>query len=189
MLRERPRGMVDVELDGGPWRTVPADAVVRSGLLVGRTLDREAARTLARELRRSKALGAAVTALRHRDLSSRRLDQRLAARGVGESARADALTALERSGVLDDNRAAEGRARGLAARGQGDAAIRFRLKEEGFPPEVVADALARLAPEAERARGLVQRRGPGPVTARWLASRGFDESVVEDAAGGLAPEE
>jgi len=189
MLRERPRGMVDVELDGGPWRTVPADAVVRSGLLVGRTLDREAARTLARELRRSKALGAAVTALRHRDLSSRRLDQRLAARGVGESARADALTALERSGVLDDNRAAEGRARGLAARGQGDAAIRFRLEEEGFPPEVVADALARLAPEAERARGLVQRRGPGPVTARWLASRGFDESVVEDAAGGLAPEE
>jgi SOS response regulatory protein OraA/RecX len=180
--------MVDVELDGEPWRTMPADAVVRSGLLVGRELGRDAARTLARELRRSKALGAAVTALRHRDLSSQRLDQRLASRGVGAVARADALAALERSGVIDDNRAAEGRARGLARRGQGDAAIRFRLEEEGFAAEVVADALARLDPEADRARALVARRGGGPVTARWLASRGFDADVVDNAAGGFAPE-
>ena len=180
--------MVDVELDGDPWRTMPADAVVRSGLLVGRELDRGAARTLARELRRFKALGAAVTALRHRDLSSQRLDQRLASRGVGPVARADALAALERSGVIDDNRAAEGRARGLAQRGQGDAAIRFRLEEEGFAAEVVADALAQLDPEVDRARALVARRGPGPATARWLASRGFDADAVESAVGGFAPE-
>lgn len=178
--------MVDVELDGEAWRTVPADAVARTGLLVGRPLDRPAARALARELRRVKALGAAVTALRHRDLSSQRLDRRLAARGIGESARADALAALERSGVIDDDRAAEGRARGLAKRGQGDAAIQYRLSEEGFAREVVADAIARLDPELERAREVVRRRGPGPVTARWLLARGFGASVVEDAAGGFA---
>ena len=50
-LHERPRGRVEIQLDGAPWRLVPADAVVRSGLSVGRALDRETARTLGRELR------------------------------------------------------------------------------------------------------------------------------------------
>ena len=186
-LRERPRDLVDVELDGGAWRTLPAGVVVRSGLLVGRALDRETARTIARELRRARALGIAASALRHRDLSTQRLGERLAARGVAAAARADALTALEGSGVLDDSRAAEGRARGLAHRGLGDGAIRFRLEQEGFAPEAVREALARLDPEAERARALVERRGRGPATARWLAARGFDEAVVEAASGELAP--
>jgi len=162
--------MVDVELDGERWRTIPADAVVRSALVVGRTLDRGTARALARELRRTKALGAAVTALRHRDLSSRRLAQRLEERGIGAAARADALAALERSGVIDDDRAAEGRARGLAGRGWGDEAIRFRLEQEGFAAEVIADAIVRLEPEADRARRLLARGR----TAQWLAARGFE---------------
>jgi regulatory protein len=187
-LRERPRGLVDVELDGRPWRTLPADAVVRGGLLVGSAIDREAARTLARELRRANALGAAVRTLRHRDLSSRRLSERLAARGIASGARADALAALERSGVLDDDRAAEARAAGLADRGHGDEAIRYRLEEEGFPPEAVAEALGRLEPERDRARALAGRRGPGLATARWLAARGFDEASIEAAVGGVAPE-
>jgi SOS response regulatory protein OraA/RecX len=186
-LRERPRDLVDVEVDGSPWRTLPAEVVVRSGLLVGRELDRETARSVARELRRSRALGVAVVALRHRDLSSRRLDERLAARGIAAGARVDALAALERTGVLDDGRAAAGRAGGLARRGHGDAAIRFRLEQEGFPPGAVAAAIARLEPEAERARELVARRGRGASTARWLAARGFGEDVVEAAAGELAP--
>jgi hypothetical protein len=45
-LREQPRGRVEVDLDGAPWRLVPTEAVVRTGLTVGRTLDRETARTL-----------------------------------------------------------------------------------------------------------------------------------------------
>jgi hypothetical protein len=46
---------VAVELDGRPWRVLPADAVVRAGLAVGRRLDRleselhRARRALARE--------------------------------------------------------------------------------------------------------------------------------------------
>ena len=55
-LRERPRGQVEVDLVGRSWRLVPADAVVRTGLVVGRALDRETARALRRELRRSEAL-------------------------------------------------------------------------------------------------------------------------------------
>jgi SOS response regulatory protein OraA/RecX len=164
-LRERARGRVEVDLDGSLWRTLPVDAVVRSELVVGRTLDRETARALARELRRSHALRDAARALRHRDLSRRALAGRLPAPG-----RDDALAALERSGILDDRRAAAGRATVLSGRGYGDAAIRFRLEQEGFSGEDVAEALAALEPEHERAKRLVER-GRAP---RWLAARGFD---------------
>jgi len=163
-LRERPRGRVDVELDGAPWRTLPADAVVRSGLLVGRALDRPTARTLARELRRSDALRVAARALRRRDLSRSALAERLPA-----PAREDALETLERSGLVDDARTAAARAAWLAGRGWGDEAIRFRLEHEGFAREPLENALAAVEPEPERARAL---RAEGR-TERWLAARGF----------------
>lgn len=163
-LRERPRNRVDVELDGTPWRTLPAAAVVGSGLRVGRTLDREAARALARELRRAEALAVAVRALRHRDLSRRALEAR-----IDSPAREEALAALERSGILDDGRAAASRASALAGRGFGDEAIRDRLAREGFAGEPLEAALAALEPEHERARALVEEGR----SERWLAARGF----------------
>jgi SOS response regulatory protein OraA/RecX len=169
-LRERPRGRVDVELDGAPWRTLPADAVVRSGLLVGRALDRTAARTLARELRLSGALARATRALAHRDRSQAAVRRRLAAAGVSVQAAEDAIGALERSGILDDGRAATARAKGLAGRGYGDAAVRFTLEGEGFSGEALEAALAGLTPEAERARTLLANGR----SERWLAARGFE---------------
>jgi SOS response regulatory protein OraA/RecX len=182
-LRERPRGRVEVELDGVPWRLVPAEAVVRSGLSVGRALDREAARTLGRELRRAEALGIALRALRHRDLSRSRLEERLSRRGARTEAQEDALAALEQAGLVDDGRVASGRAEALAARGYGDAAIRFKLEGEGLAAELVAEALAGLEPEAARAGKLLDQRGRGPASVRWLASRGFDAGTLEDLAG------
>jgi regulatory protein len=186
-LRERPRGKVDVELDGAPWRLVPADAVVRAGLRVGRELDRATARLLGRELRRAEAIGAAARVLRYRDLSRRRLEERLDRRGTRPDAREDALAALEQAGLVDDLRVGSLRAQALAERGYGDAAIRFSLEGEGLAAEVVAEALAGLEPEGERARRLVEKRGGGPKTARWLAAHGFDEAALE-AAGGFADE-
>jgi SOS response regulatory protein OraA/RecX len=163
-LRERRRGRVDVELDGALWRTLPVDAVVRSGLAVGRALDRPTARALAREVRRARAVATAVRALRHRDLSRRALADRLPV-----LAREAALEALERSGYLDDTRAAAGRAAALARRGWGDEAIRFRLEQEGFDGEPVEEALAALEPEAARARAFLA----AGRTERWLTARGF----------------
>jgi len=182
-LRERPRGKVEVHLDGSPWRLVPADAVVRAGLAVGRALDRETARTLARELRRAEALGVAGRALRYRDLSRRRLEERLARHGARSDAQAGALEALERAGLLDDERLAARRAETLAERGYGDAAIRFALAGDGLAGEVVADAVERLEPEADRARRLLERHGGGPRAVRRLAARGFDPATLEDAVG------
>ena len=185
-LRERPRGRVEVELDGAPWRVVPADAVVRAGLVVGRSLDRETARTLGRELRRARALDVAARALRYRDHSRRSLEERLAQRDVRPDASDAALAALERAGLVDDARVASTRAGTLAERGYGDAAIRFDLERQGLAGELVEGAVAALVPERDRARRLVERRGADPKTARWLAGRGFDAASVEDAIGPFA---
>jgi SOS response regulatory protein OraA/RecX len=177
-LRDDRHRRVTVELDGAPWRTLPLEVVVRAGLVEGRALDRPALRLVRRELRRAEALQAAGRALRHRDLSRRRLAERLEA-AVPPAAAAASLAALERAGLVDDDRVARVRAESLAERGYGDEAIRHRLRAEGLPEE----ALSELTPEAERARPLIERRGSGARTARWLAARGFGEETVERALG------
>lgn len=182
-LRERPRGRVEVDLDGRSWRLVPADAVVRAGLVVGRALDRETARALGRELRRSKALDVALRALRYRDYSRSRLETRLAGRGTSAATRQDALETLEQAGLVDDARVAASRAQALAGRGFGDVAIRFSLAREGLAAEVVDEALAALDPEPERARRLLSERGGTAKTVRWLAAKGFAAATLEDMGG------
>src|SRR5439155_1071737 len=79
-------GRVEIELDEAPWRTLPVDAVVRAGVVLGREFDRATARDLARALRRSEALRTAGCALRFRDLSAKALDERLARRSVPPAA-------------------------------------------------------------------------------------------------------
>ena len=181
-MRERPRGRVEIDLDGAPWRLVPADAVIRADLLVGRSLDREAARRLGRELRRAEALGLATRALRHRSLSRGRLEARLAGRGASPAARADAIDVLERAGLVDDARLAAARADVLGGRGYGDAAIRLALAREGFGDDAATPAIEALEPEADRARRLAERWGRGPKALRRLAARGFDEATLDEIA-------
>jgi len=182
-LRDDRRGRVAVELDGAPWRVLPVHVVARAGLLEGRVLDRPALRELRRELRRAEGLAVATRALRARDLSRRRLAERLERAAVAPAAAAESLETLERAGLVDDTRVAQGRAQALAERGYGDEAIRHRLAGEGLDEGDIAEAVARLAPEPERARPLVERRGQGPRTARYLAGRGFGEEAVEIALG------
>lgn len=171
-------GRVLVELDGAPWRALPEQVVARAGVRTGVELDRPRARELARELRRARAVGVATRALRHRDLSAHRLDERLARAGVRAGERATAIDALGRAGYVDDARYALARAEARAGRGYGDAAIRFELEREGVDPDLVEQALASLAPELERAASVVASRGAGPTTARFLARRGFGDEAV-----------
>ncbi len=183
-LSERRRGRVAVEVDGAPWRTLPVDAVVRAGLLVGTALDRQRLRAVRRELKRSEALGTAVRALRRRDLSVRGLEARLERAGVEEPQRRAALGTLTRAGLVDDARFAASRASALAARGYGDEAIRWDLGLQGVEDETVDRALAGLDSEEERAAAIAERRGRSPATAAFLARRGFGEEAVESALGG-----
>ena len=188
-LRPKRRGKVLVELDGAPWRVFAEDVVVRAGLRIGLELDRERLRRLARERRRHRALTLATRALRHRDLSERRLADRLARSGVRAPERAEALETLSRAGYVDDARYALERARSLAARGLGDRAIRFALERDGIDAETGEQALAALEPEATRAEALATRKGRTRATARYLARRGFGEEAVEAAVGWFVAED
>jgi regulatory protein len=126
----------------------------------------------------AEALAVAKRALARREHSRRSLRVRLLRAGVGENDADQAVDELLRAGLLDDARYARERARVLAERGKGDAAIRFDLFGAGVEAEQVEEALAALEPERERAAMLVVRRGATPATARLLAGRGFDEEVV-----------
>jgi regulatory protein len=181
-LRERKRGKVAVELDGEPWRVLPATAVVRAELRVGRRLDRESARLLARELRRAEALTRATRALSARDRSRGELTSRLDEAGVSEAARDEALSSLEAAGLLDDARVAESRAREMARRGYGDAAIRSDLRLRRLDSETIAAAVDELEPEAERAQRVLAGKERTPQMLRRLASRGFSRDTLEDLA-------
>jgi SOS response regulatory protein OraA/RecX len=179
---ERP-GRVAVELDGAPWRTMPADVVVRAGLSEGRTLGRADLRLVRRELRRAEALAVATRALKARDLSEQRLSERLERAAVAPAVLEESIGVLSRAGLIDDTRFARTRAESLAGRGYGDQAIRHDLERQGVAAELVEQALEGLEPESERARRVVARRGPGLGTARYLASKGFGEEAAEVALG------
>jgi regulatory protein len=181
-LHARPRGRVAVEVDGEPWRVLPAEPVLRAGLTAGLELDREHARRLRRELRRAAGLSVAARALRAHDLSERRLAERLDRRGLSPRERDDVLETVASAGFVDDGRFARRRAAALAERGYGDAAIDADLERQGIPVELRRDALEALPAEAERAAAIVARRGKSARTARFLAGKGFGADAVEAAA-------
>jgi SOS response regulatory protein OraA/RecX len=187
-VREQKRGHVAVELDGRPWRAFPTDAVVRTGLAVGRELDRKTARELARELRRARALAQATRSLGAGARSRRALEQRLALAGHRSAAREEAVAALDRAGLLDDARLAQRRAEALARRGYGDAAIRTDLRRRLIPPEAATDAVAALEPEIDRARRMLEERGWPPALLRRLSTRGFSRETLEEIAAAFAHE-
>jgi SOS response regulatory protein OraA/RecX len=185
--RARP-GWVELEVDGRRWRVVPDAVVLRCGLAAGVELDRPLLRRLRRELRRAEALEAATRTVARRDVSARRVRERLAARGVRPATAESAVATLADAGVLDDRRTARSRAHALAERGWGDAAVAARLAEEGFGAGDVQSALAALAPERERA-GAVAAAADDPRSAwRLLARRGFAPETIEDVVGLLDDE-
>lgn len=183
-LRELRGGKVAVELDGVRWRVLPLEVVARVRLVMGEELDRLRLRELACELRRARALDGALRALGRREQSVAELDRRLERRGVAPALRAETVERLEQAGLVDDGRYALRQAESMAERGHGDAAIRWRLEQDGVAPELVARAIAAAGPERDRARRIVAARGSGPRTARELARKGFGDDAVEEALGG-----
>ena len=181
-LRERKRGRVAVELDGSPWRVLPAGLVVQAGIAVGSRLDRPTARELARAVRRARAVAAATRSLAASDRSQRALERRLAQAGHSAAAREEALAVLGRAGLVDDERLAANRAELLARRGYGDAAIRADLRRRLVAEEAAADAVAALEPERDRIHGLLAGQTVTSGLLRRLASRGFSHETLDDLA-------
>ena len=130
------------------------------------------------EAPRTEALAVATRALARREHSQRSLRERLLRAGVSVGDAEAVVAELQQTGLVDDARFAEERARVLAGKGKGDAAIRFDLERAGVGPDELEAALGTLDPERERAAAFVARRGASPATARLLAGRGFDEELV-----------
>jgi regulatory protein len=126
----------------------------------------------------AKALALAMRALARREHTRRSLRARLLRAGIEAEQAEIVVDELVRTGLLDEVRFARERARVLAVRGKGDAAIRFELDRDGIEAAEIELALAALEPERERAARLVGRRGATTATARLLASRGFDDDLV-----------
>jgi SOS response regulatory protein OraA/RecX len=135
------------------------------------------------------AFEAGVRALARREMTTAELDCRLERAGFGESEREHAIARLRSAHYLDDDRASGERARVLADRGLGDAAIADDLARRGVPEHAIADALARLEPEIERARRVVAALGRGARTAPTLIRKGFGEEAVETAMAEAVAEE
>jgi SOS response regulatory protein OraA/RecX len=178
-LEEIAPSRVLVELDGAPWRKIPIDVAARAGLSVGRRLEREDLRLLARELRRSEALTKATRMLARRPLPRTLLEERLEQKGVAPAARDEAVEALEQAHYLNDRTYALGRAQGLAERGYGDAAVRHLLEQEKVSSELVEEAIASLEPEPSRARRIARTIPNRKKLLGRLARRGFDPETVE----------
>ena len=127
----------------------------------------------------SDATELALRALRHRDRSRRELEERLARGGVAADECAAALDELAESGLLSDERFAHQRARSLASRNAGDAAIRVDLRRRGIADDVVSAALSELEDEADRAARIFTRRGGGERAFRYLTGKGFSRESLE----------
>jgi regulatory protein len=183
-LREAGPGRVALEVDGRPWRTVPAAVVARAGLAEGVELDRPTLRRVRSELVRGRALGIAGRALARRELSTEELAGRLARAGVAPAVAEEVREGLVAAGAVDDARYAGTAAESLARRGWGDAAIEARLQAAGVEREGVAEAIAALDPESERARALTARDQDPRRAAARLARRGFSRESVEECLGG-----
>ena len=184
-LHPERRDRVRIELDGEPWRTLPAAAIVSAGLRIGTTLDRPRARELRRALRRTAARDTAARALSRRDRSTAELAAQLELRGIGAPERIEAIESMKAQGYLDDSRFAAGRAAALAARGYGDEAIRFDLDGRGLDDDCIAGALAQLEPEPARAAAIAGEAGTGMKAVRTLAAKGFSTEAIESAVDAM----
>jgi regulatory protein len=170
-----------VELEGEPWRTLPAEVVLAAGLDLGVELDRPRARRLGQRLREHEAVQRAARSIARRDLSERELSEWLAHRNVPLAARKEAVVRLVRAGAVDDGRLARGRAELLVRRGSGDLLVRHDLERRGIASELIEQAVDELEPEQVRALRIVADRGRGPRTARYLARKGFSDDSIESA--------
>jgi regulatory protein len=179
-LRRVGRARVAVELDGAPWRVLPAEPVLAAGIDVGVAVDRTRARRLRSALRETEARRVALAALDRSDHTAGTLRARLAARGVAPAHRETVLETMARAGLVDDRRFATERAAALARRGSGDLLIRDDLERRGVSRPLIDEAVAALEPERDRARRLATARGLTPRTLRRLGAKGFTADSLDE---------
>jgi regulatory protein len=128
-----------------------------------------------------QALEAGLKALARRELSHAELVARLERSGIESEDAELASSQLTQAGYQSDERAAEERARVLAARLQGDLAIRVDLRRRGISEVEVESALEGIDPESARAAALARRSSSAEQLARALHRKGYTDDTIEAA--------
>jgi regulatory protein len=127
------------------------------------------------------AFEAGLKALARRELSHSELVARLERSGIHPDDAERASTQLTEAGYQSDERTAAERARVLAARLQGDLAIRTDLRRRGISEADIDSALDGVGPELARAEQLSQRAQDATQLARALHRKGYSEDTVAAA--------
>jgi SOS response regulatory protein OraA/RecX len=136
-----------------------------------------------------------VTGLRllaGRELSERRLADRLARRGFAPTEVRVAVERLRQSGAVDDGRAAQAFARSLARRGRGRLRVRRDVEAQGIDPDLarraVDDVFADLDEDVHLTAVLMSRASSATPDRRelqrlyrFLLRRGFAPDAIHRA--------
>jgi regulatory protein len=128
-----------------------------------------------------QAFEAGLRALARRELSHAELVARLERSGIDSEDAELAGSQLTQAGYQSDERAAEERARVLAARLQGDLAIRVDLRRRGISEVDVESALEGIDPELARAEALARRSSSAEQLGRALHRKGYTDDTIEAA--------
>ena len=128
-----------------------------------------------------QALEVGLKALSRRELSHAELVARLERSGIDSQDAELASSQLTQAGYQSDERAAEERARVLAARLHGDVAIRVDLRRRGISEVDVDAALEGIDPELDRADALARRSSGAEQLARALHRKGYSDDTIEAA--------
>lgn len=186
---ERPRGWVDVHLDGAFVCRLPRRGAEEEGVAVGTELDRRELEAIRDRAQGREALDAALRYLAHRPRSRFEVERRLRREGYVASAVSAAVSRCLEMGYLDDREFAAAWARDrIRLRPRSPVLIEAELRRRGVSPgdaragiaaalddeEVSEDDLLRRA--AERASRRVDRADREVARRRilgYLARRGF----------------
>ena len=124
-----------------------------------------------------------LKALARRELSLVELSARLERSGVPPEEAVRVATAIREAGYQSDARTASERARVLAARCLGDAAITADLKGRGLSTTDVDYALADLPSEEARAEMLAAKLGRSRKLLQTLRRKGYSEETLHRFSG------
>jgi regulatory protein len=137
----------------------------------------------------AEALHIAVKALARRELSTFELAARLRRAGICPDTSTTVIDHLREAGYLSDTRAAQERARVLAARPLGDTAIAADLARRGIPDVEIEEAIGTLGSETDRAEVLARRARDTRALQRMLRTRGFSSDTIERLLGSAVADE
>ncbi|RJQ54327.1 MAG: hypothetical protein C4521_05665 [Actinobacteria bacterium] len=187
--------VVEVHVDGQPWRRLNRRLVKRAGIGVGSELDDETL-CLLDEQERILAEEISLRLLTHRSRSVQEMTTRLAASGIGSEAAGDQIARLRCQGYLDDlSFAREWVDDRVRVGGHGRQRISRELAAHGVSPELIQRALEAGCPaerELERAMELLgsatvllraaERDRAGKRKAwQWLVRRGYSSEIAYQA--------